>query len=921
MIVSVYLLLLILCATVKGTKIRYTVQFESSNSTDQKAFLDYLHQHHIQVNVRYQFSTIMNGMSVELEEDEHLNTTTNTNMIRPAMFLAQTLRRCPYIHRYWPGKRYARPNVIRSSINVAGYIDPGLPNLGVAHYMTGVDLAKRDGWTGHGIKVGILDSGVDYKHPALGGCFGENCLVRYGYDLVGDTYGDTTSPIPDDDPRDLCDGHGTHVAGILAANDTYKGFEGVAPGVVLGAWRIFGCQGDTDDDIILAAADMAAKDGMDIINLSLGGGVSAWGEDALAVALSNLADRGIIVVVAQGNEGRDGIARTPSPAIGEHVIAVGSVDNAHRAEQMLRVYHKGNELDNYEYALTDGPTLLTHDTDIEFIPLVRQTRNQHDDNDDDDDGNETGCGPIKQDISGKMVLAQRGGCDDAQKAIEVQKAGGLGLLIYNVNHQDDDDDNMAFERNPLVHIPVASLRGQDGATMLQHYRKRGGTKLSMKFVSHPMAIKSAGLMSGFSTWGPDPELHVKPDITGVGGSMYSTFPLGLGSYSTMSGTSMATPYISGCVALLMQATGKAPPVSIIRHLLNHAKPVYTSSGVHLESIAKQGAGLVQIYDSILATTKVSPYKISLNDTDHFQPLTQLAIENTSNVTKRYQLEHLPTVAVSGYNFKKSAVPTRHATYQVTNGFVQFEQDSFLLEPMESKNISVHFQQPPMDHHDIDQITSPLVYGGFLRIQQSSVGDDDDMDDKALHVPYFGILGNQHDLPILDLVKGYPYIGTVDGTLIQPDDSRNAPKMIPTYNFEKGEKLHLYIRLGSPTALLKCELIKLDKHHQEKVIGYVSRFHNAWVPRNDNGRDNYDYSIHWNGQVALDYRGSLSPSAAAAKAAEMADTQNLLSSSTIKTYPADPGVYHLRLSALKIFGDADRKEDWETWNSLEFGIIG
>jgi hypothetical protein len=149
---------------------------------------------------------------------------------------------------------------------------------------------------------------------------------------------------------------------------------------------------------------------------------------------------------------------------------------------------------------------------------------------------------------------------------------------------------------------------------------------------------------------------------------------------------------------------------------------------------------------------------------------------------------------------------------------------------------------------------------------------------------------------------------------RPETNDSNSTSLTSYNFDLGEKLHLYVRLGSPTALLKCELMKDDK-----VVGYVSRFHNAWVPRNDNSHDNYDYSINWNGHVARDYRKSLSPSAAAAAAAVAADEKGL--PPTIKTYPAEPGVYHLRLSALKIFGNAEVNEDWETWNSFEFKIVG
>lgn len=83
--------------------------------------------------------------------------------------------------------------------------------------------------TGKGIKVGIIDTGVDYMHPALGGCFGENCRVAYGYDFVGDEYIGENMPIPDNDPRDTCNGHGTHVAGIIGARDSTLQFTGIAP--------------------------------------------------------------------------------------------------------------------------------------------------------------------------------------------------------------------------------------------------------------------------------------------------------------------------------------------------------------------------------------------------------------------------------------------------------------------------------------------------------------------------------------------------------------------------------------------------------------------------------------------------------------------------------------------------------------------
>lgn len=101
-----------------------------------------------------------------------------------------------------------------------------------------------------------MDTGVDYTHPALGGCFGnkKNCVVKYGYDLVGDDWDGYANPQPDDDPFDQCVGHGTHVTGIIAAQPNELNFTGVAPGATLGMYRVFSCVSwGTADDTLIAA--------------------------------------------------------------------------------------------------------------------------------------------------------------------------------------------------------------------------------------------------------------------------------------------------------------------------------------------------------------------------------------------------------------------------------------------------------------------------------------------------------------------------------------------------------------------------------------------------------------------------------------------------------------------------------------------
>lgn len=192
------------------------------------------------------------------------------------------------------------------------------------HVMTQVDRLHAAGYTGKGIKIGIVDSGVDYTHPDLGGCFGEGCIISYGYNLIGGPYlgqpGDAY-----DDPIDVCFGHGTHVAGIIAAQPNDMGFLGVAPDVELGAYRAIDCMGMSGNDILIAAFNMAYEDGSDIITASLGidGG---WPDDAWSLSAQRIIEAGVPVLVASGNSGETGLFNPSNPSSGRGVASVASVD-------------------------------------------------------------------------------------------------------------------------------------------------------------------------------------------------------------------------------------------------------------------------------------------------------------------------------------------------------------------------------------------------------------------------------------------------------------------------------------------------------------------------------------------------------------------------------------------------------------------
>lgn len=174
--------------------------------------------------------------------------------------------------------------------------------------------------TGWGISVAILDTGVDYTHPDLGGCLGANCKVVAGFNFV-----------EGEDVANFIDkhGHGTHVAGIVAANGVLRG---VAPDAQLHAYKVLNDSGSGMESSIIAALEKAVDpdgnpatpDQIDIVNMSLGGPGKPDGP--LAEAANNAMLAGTLVIVAAGNSGSN-YSTLGSPGNAEQVLTVGATDN------------------------------------------------------------------------------------------------------------------------------------------------------------------------------------------------------------------------------------------------------------------------------------------------------------------------------------------------------------------------------------------------------------------------------------------------------------------------------------------------------------------------------------------------------------------------------------------------------------------
>jgi len=212
---------------------------------------------------RYSYnSKLFTGLSLRLDSDEDIST----------LYTAPGVVDVHPIRMYKPAAFDATPasdSFVRAATGDSSSSGKSKrdSNLGEdtfePHVMTGVDKLHALGHYGKGQTIAVLDTGIDYTHPALNGgrasgkrCFGKGCPISGGYDLVGDDYTGSNTPQPDNDPFADCtgSGHGTHVSGTIVANDTELGFTGVIPQGNVKMYRVFGCgeETSTSDDVIIA---------------------------------------------------------------------------------------------------------------------------------------------------------------------------------------------------------------------------------------------------------------------------------------------------------------------------------------------------------------------------------------------------------------------------------------------------------------------------------------------------------------------------------------------------------------------------------------------------------------------------------------------------------------------------------------------
>ncbi|TDE00409.1 S8 family serine peptidase [Jiangella asiatica] len=617
-----------------------------------------------------------------------------------------------------------------------------VPAMDSALGMTGADIAQSElGLTGEGLQVGIIDTGIDIDHPDLGGdgepggtVFPTDRVVA-GHDFVGDHYNaDDTSaayqptPQPDDNPDD-CNGHGSHVAGIVGANgdSATGGVLGVAPGVEFGAYRVFGCGGSTTSDIILAALERAHADGMDVVNMSLGAGFVTWPEYPTAVASDALADAGIVVVASIGNNGASGTWSAGAPGVGDKVIGVASFDNTEYDAQMFTA-----SPDDREFGYS--PAAAAPDVPTEgSLPMSRTgtpaaTADAC-----------TATGPLP-DLTATAALIERGTCSFYEKAINAQNAGAAAVVLYN-NVAGAFAPTVAptTPADPPVTIPVVAVSQADGLE-LDSRIAAGTTTLTWTDETTTVENVTGGLISSFSSYGMAADLTLKPDLGAPGGLIRSTYPLESDGYAVISGTSMASPHVAGAVALLLEAHPELEVGEVRDVLQNHADPADWSlvpDQGYVEPALRQGAGMLDVDAAILAETAVTPGKVSLGESETGPATRTLTLTNAGDADVTYELSHIDTVSTGD-------APNNPGFY-LGGATVDFGASSVTVPAGGEASLEVTVTAP--DEPALGQ------YGGYLVLTPA--------DGEPLRVPYAGFIGDYQDLPILtDAGFGLPGLGDV-----------------------------------------------------------------------------------------------------------------------------------------------------------------
>jgi lactocepin len=641
--------------------------------------------------------------------------------------------------------------------------------------MIGVQFASSLGYTGKGFVVAVLDTGLDYTHEAFSQAPSDTKYIdtaremNYKIKNLANTLNsgsagkaisdkvifayDYTDGDPDVYPTNS---HGTHVAGIIAGNNG-DGFFGIAPQAQIMAMKVFGDDNKgAEATDILAALEDAIILGADVINMSLSSpaGFTSSSVEAINDVYNRIAEAGIVLCTSAGNQYYQGFylneynlpyADTPDygvvgdPSTYASALSVASVE----AKIIKELYIEVGK-DRFTYIDLAPEEML-------FSTIGRQSYKY------------VFCGFGSQeefeavDCEGKIALISRGNLTFQEKMENAYAAGAIACIIFN-----NTKGELYMSIDPYL-IPTVSITQDNGTAMVE------ADEHIVYIADEPGGVVSTvgGKMSDFSSWGPAPDLTLKPEVSAVGGYIYSSV---IGGYTNMSGTSMSSPQTAGAAAVLLQYLDETVNLSpknrlnrVYALLMSTANPIaetYNSDGtVDYYSPRKQGAGLIDLSGALKTYTYLTVDdgrpKVNLGSSKNGVYTFTFAVTNTAYKNATYELTPVvqteyPTYDGSDYYSSLTAFTLTEGegfdytvSYSADGGILSGSAKSTLTVPMRSTvNVIVKITVSKDTLSLLDEYFANGTYiEGYLLLNSSSAED--------LTLPFLGFYGDWDSLNIFD----------------------------------------------------------------------------------------------------------------------------------------------------------------------------
>jgi len=472
------------------------------------------------------------------------------------------------------------------------------------------------GAKGDGVKVAVVDDGVDHEHPFLdptgfsyppgfpkgpGGSTTPKVIVARGFAGPG------ANSAPLDRDRSF---HGTFVAGVIAGVPTdvkagrtgfcieaqggchpaVNGLAGVAPRAYIGNYRVFnvpapsplgGCCSANSPEIV-AAFEAAVRDGMDVINFSGGGPQADPSTDILIEAVANVARAGVVPVISAGND-RDffGLGTANSPATAPDAISVGATANAHVFGPSISVVSPAG-VGRIPFVPSDNipPSWIASDQRLVDVGSISGVNRQL-------------CDPgiPSGSLLRAIALVSRGGCPYSVKSARARDAGAIGMVIAE---NRPGDPTFAF-----FSTAGGTISDLDGSRLRAAALVSGGA-VTVRFSREILEVPttSAGVPTSFTSSGLTPFGHaLKPDVTAPGSQIISSTLVEFAGdqYAVLDGTSFSAPHVAGAAALLVQRHPSWTSPQVKSALMSTAGPAFGDTSLTQEaSVLVQGAGLVRV---------------------------------------------------------------------------------------------------------------------------------------------------------------------------------------------------------------------------------------------------------------------------------------------------------------------------------------